>query len=227
MLNLPTHIMPLTAVTSHWAGWLMLGLLVCIGTVNILQPGFYARALTSLPTTKERDSIFAGSGSDMRSRFILIAYLLIVVSVLLTWSGTGNDDFSFSRMLMMTSLAGSMIIARTLMQVVVATVFFERRSLETFMRHYLYLNDSLALLLYPVVLAAIFTPVSRTVIYVILALLVVLYFAVLVYKIIALMPMSISSLLWLPLYLVTVEALPMAGMFVGCNIMAYNHFPTL
>lgn len=204
---------PLTSspFTEHWVAWVMLMLGASLLAVCLLQPGMYVRALHSLPTTKERDSIFVGSGTSAGSRIILVGYNIMMLAMLLQWLlMTDGRAYSFVDMLELAGCSTAVLLVRMLMQQSVAYVFFARNETETLHRHYLYLGDCLMLFLYPVLLCALFTPLPHLMITVVLAVLAVLYLAMLIYKIAVLLPMSLYSILYLPLYIITVEVLPFA-----------------
>lgn len=198
-------------VTEHWVGWLMLLLLLCLGLAILFQPGRYIRAFRSLPTTKERDSIFVGSGSDNRSRVTLTIYGIVVISLLLRWL-QGSEEFGIMGLLPVAGCVMAAVLARWVMQRLVAFTFFQKAELEVLERHYHYLMDCTTLLLYPILLMALYGSVSRSAIVVLLVVLLVCYFGILTYKLLACLPLQLSALLWVPLYLLTVEAIPLAGM---------------
>ncbi len=200
-----------TPYTESWVAWLMLGLLVLLGVANIYQPGFYVRALRSLPTTKERDSIFMAAGNDYRSQMAMTAFGVIVVALLLRWL-LNAENFTFTSCAIAIGCVSVALLARKLMQDVVAFVFFERHELDTVQRHYRYINNCLMITLFPLLLLALYTPLSRMAAVVMICVLMVAYMGFVLFKIVACLPLRMGALFYIPLYVLTVEILPIAGM---------------
>ena len=86
----------LTSVSQGWVAWLMLLTLIGLALVDAMQPGHYYRALGSLFSTKERDSIFAGSGNDYRPRWVLVFVGILILGLCLQWLFAPNRSFPFS-----------------------------------------------------------------------------------------------------------------------------------
>lgn len=212
-----------TPYTEPWVAWLMLALLIGLGAVNVFRPGLFQSAFASLPTTKERDSIFVGSGTDNRSELVLLAYSILLIALTMQWA-LGAGDFHFGRYAQLVGLAAAMHLVRWVMQQIVRFTFFEPRELVTFDRHYHYLLDCLMCCFYPVTLFALFCPADACIAVARILLLVLLSVAgiLLVYKMLACFRFRLEALILLPLYLVTVEVLPILGMVYVARIVIAN-----
>lgn len=210
-----------TPFTEAWVAWVMLAMLIGLCSVNLFQSGMYLRAFASIFTTKERDSIFVGSGSDNRSKLVLLVYDVLLLAFTMHWLLANDTGWTFDVFLCLCGCAAAMLIVRFLLQQLVAFTFFQRGELDTFSRHYHYLFDCLMLLLYPVTLAALFWPSSivLTIATCCLYLLVGLFFCLLMYKLIACFRLSLISLLYLPLYAITVEVLPIVVMVMAAKYL--------
>ncbi len=191
----------------------MLGILILAVSVQVLQPGIYVRVFRSLPTTKERDSIFVGSGSDMRSNALLVIYSIVLGGLVLEWLNyISFGSFGWLSFLRLCGCAAGALALRSVMQLLVRAVFFSKNQVETYERHYFYLNVASLLLMYPIMLLALFTNVTPIVPLILIIILLSLCAIGLIYKTISLLPLSLYSILTLPLYLLTVEVLPIAAM---------------
>lgn len=202
-----------TPFTESWLGWMMLLLLLLLGTANIFQPGMYARAFESLPNSKERDSIFVAAGKDNRSHILFSAYGIVVLGLFCRWCFFNADHFTFTSCAISIGCCAIAIGLRKGIQHIVAFTFFNRHELDTIWRHYRYINECTAIALYPILLIALYTAVPRIAILVVVGILMVAYFGFILFKMLACMPLAPSALLLLPIYLFTVEVLPIAGMF--------------
>jgi len=187
----------------------MLLLLVAQCIVNIFQPGLYIRAFRSIPTTKERDSIFVGSGSDNRSRIALNIYDLLMLGMVLLWCAHGGDNYSMHTFWVAVGMAAIALLLRWFMQVLVAYIFYERGTLDAYERHYRYLKECAMLLLYPIMLLTLFTDVPAALTITLLSIIAALYYGFLIFKMIALTPTNLHSFYSIPLFLITVEVLPL------------------
>lgn len=191
----------------------MLALLALLGVSEIFQPGRLMRAVRSLPTTKERDSIFMGSGSDYRSRIMMLIYRIGILCLLLMWySNASWTGWHVGYVALCVALC---CFIKWLLQNWVGATFFSGKELEVFVRHYLYLKDSCSSFLFPVLLLALFAPgLGRVAILVACGILFAGYLLLLLYKIMALFRSSPMLLVGLPIYVCTVELLPLCGMFI-------------
>lgn len=196
----------------------MLVLLVMIVLVELFQPDRLMRAFVSLPTTKERDSIFVGSGVDNRVKVLMVFFHVLLISISLMWI-TGLSHYNFLTFLVYVGLTSIMVMTRYAMQQLVAYTFFRKADLETMTRHYHYLSDSMVLLAYPITLAALFYPpfLDSGAATICIILLLVLYFGLMVFKLLTCIPPNWKVVLYLPLYVCTVEMLPMAALLFACQ----------
>lgn len=206
-----------TPFTEHWIAWLMLGLLVMIGIVNIFQPGLYARSFLSLPTTKERDSIFANSGSDFRGNIALNSLSVLTLAMTMLCMLNGGKGFHFLTYAKIAGVCAIFLLLRKGMQVVVTYTFFDRHECDTVHRHYKYLNNCSIVMLIPVLIMWLYSSLSVTVITALLIAVAAIYMVVLVYKLIACLPTTPAGLFFLPIYVMTVEVLPIVGMIFVAN----------
>lgn len=201
-----------TPLTEHWVAWAMLCLMLMLALVRLFSPGRYLTAFRSLATTKERDSIFVGAGADNRTRATLTIYGILIVAFAAQWFWYDGTSFSAQSYLIAVSCVACTMLIRFLAQQAIAHTFFENGEVEVFSRHYHYLMDCCTLLLFPILLCAIFSSVPRIATLIVLGVLVVFYVGVLTYKLLACMPLTLLSLLYVPLYIITIELLPLTGM---------------
>ena len=205
----------LTSVSQDWVSWLMLLTLIGLALVDAMQPGHYYRALGSLFSTKERDSIFAGSGNDYRPRWVLVFVGILLLSLCLQWLLAPNGSFPFSQFAIYSGLAAAFALVKFLMQRLVQFTFFKKNETDTYVRHYRYLSDCLTLFAWPVMLCALFAPeIPETLIRYTFIGLLAAYGILVIYKQIACFRMSVESLIYIPLFFTTTEIIP-AGFLVA------------
>ena len=205
----------LTSASQGWVAWLMLLTLIGLALVDAMQPGHYARALGSLFSTKERDSIFAGSGNDYRPRWVLVLVGILILGLCLQWLFAPNGSFPFSQFAIFSGLAAAFVLVKFLMQGLVQLTFFQKSETDTYVRHYRYLSDCLTLFAWPVLLCALFAPeVPEAAIRYTFAGLLAVYGILVIYKQIACFRFSIASAFYIFIYFTTTEIVP-AGLLLA------------
>ena len=198
----------------------MLLMLIGLGAVEIFQPGRYQRAFGSLFSSKERDSIFVGSGNDRRSRWLLVGAGMMMLALLLQWHYLPDGTFSALSYLCYLGLTAAFALVKFLMEEMVGLTFFEKGETETYERHYRYLSDCLTLLGWPLLLCALFAPgISGRAIRTTAIILLCAYGALVLYKQIACFRIKPASLLYIPLYFITTEILPAGLLFAAAGMV--------
>ena len=147
---------------------------------------------------------------------LMITVMIILLAVMLLWRGgvvhSEGNDYGIISFLRCAGCAAAALTVRALMQMTLQAVFFRKGQLETYARHYRYLNIAVMVLMYPIMLLALFTDINHIVITILLGLLATAYAVGLIYKTITLVPLSHFCLLTLPLYWLTAETLPLLAM---------------
>jgi len=198
----------------------MLLMLIGLGVVEIFQPGRYLRAFESLFSSKERDSIFVGSGNDRRPRWILVAVGVAMMGLGLQWYYAPEGTFPILSFLGYLGLSVAFVLVKFLMEGWVGITFFSRGEAETYLRHYRYLSDCLTVLSWPLLLAGLFVPaVPHTLITTLFCILLGSYGLLVLYKQIACFRLVPASLLYIPLYFLTTEILPAVALFVLAGLL--------
>lgn len=198
----------------------MLLMLVGLGAVEIYQPGRYLRAVESLFSSKERDSIFVGSGNDLRSRWILIAVGIAMIALCLQWYYCPAGSFPILSYLCYLGLAAAFVAVKFMMEAAVGYTFFSKTETETYIRHYRYLTDCLTALMWPLLLCGLFVPeLSAQTITTAAVVLLCVYCVLVLYKQIACFRLVTASLLYIPLYFITTELLPAGLLFVLAGML--------
>lgn len=204
-----------SAYTQQWVAWVMLLIIAGLCAAEIFQPGHYMRAFGSLFTTKERDSIFDGSGNDHRTRWILSLNGVLLLGLGLQWVFFGGGNYSPLLYLHCAGCAALYALARAGMQEAVGYVFFTHNETDTFRRHYRYLNDCLTIVCWPLLLLALFLPgIVQSLIMGLLGLFIILYCLLLLFKLIACFHFKLASVFYIPLYFITTELVPLGALIV-------------
>lgn len=198
----------------------MLLMLIGLGVVEVFQPGRYVRAFESLFTSKERDSIFVGSGNDRRPRWILVAVGAAMMALGLQWFYNPEGSFPILSFLGYLGLSAGFILVKFLMEGMVGITFFTKAETETYLRHYRYLSDCLTILCWPLLLLGLFMPaIPTSVIITLICILLVCYGVLVLYKQIACFRLVPASLLYIPLYFITTELLPAGVLFALAGML--------
>lgn len=200
----------------------MLLLLIGLGAVEVYQPGRYVRAFESLFTSKERDSIFVGSGNDLRSRWILTAVGIAMVALFLQWFFRPDGSFAFLPYLEYLGLTAVYAGMKVLMMSAVGYTFFSKGETDTYARHYRYLTDCLTVVFWPLLLCGLFTTAVPPIGISLTGLALVAVYGVLVlYKLIACFRLVPASVLYIPLYFITTELLPAGALFAVAGMLIH------
>lgn len=198
----------------------MLLLLIGLGAVEIFQPGRYRRAIESLFSSKERDSIFVGSGNDLRSRWIIAGAGIALLALCLQWYFSPDGSFPILSYLCYLGLTTGYAGIKLLMESAVGYTFFSKGETDTYKRHYRYLTDCLVALGWPLLLCGLFVPgISVRLVCTIAIVLLVCYCLLVLYKQIACFRLVPASVLYIPLYFITTELLPAGLLFVLAGVL--------
>lgn len=198
-----------SALSETWVAWTLLALLAMLPLASAFQPQLIRVSFASLLSSKERDSIFVASSPDFRARLILYLYTMLIETMAMMVLFCTSGDFSYEMFGIVFACTVGVNVVKWLLQRLVAYVFFTPQALEVFGRHYNYLNHVAAVLLLPITLLAIYLPsVSHGWLLGLYAADILLYILLVMYKTIVLFARSAQSLLYILLYVVTLEVVP-------------------
>ena len=198
-----------SSYSQNWVAWLLLVALIGLGVVEWMQPGHYLRAFGSLFTSKERDSIFVGSGNDLRPRWLLVVVGVLLLALGMQWWIAPEGCYSIAQFGRYAAIALGFALLKFLMQGLVRVTFFLKSETETYERHYRYLSDCLTLLSWPVLLVGLYVPsIAPWVVRLFFIILICAYGVLVLYKQIACFRLTPASAIYLPLYFITTEVVP-------------------
>lgn len=209
-----------SALSESWVAWTLLALLAMLPLASAFQPQLIRVSFASLLSSKERDSIFVASSPDFRARLILYLYTLLIQAMAMMVLFRTNGDFSYETFCVVLACTLGVSVVKWLLQRLVAYVFFTPQALEVFERHYNYLNHAAAVSLLPITLVAIYLPsVSISWLIGLYATDVILYIMLVIYKTIVLFARGAQSTLYITLYVLTLEVVPVGALVVVVNAL--------
>lgn len=212
-------------LTETWVAWLMLLVFTLVVLTGMFKPHTMKQTLRALFSVKDRSSSFFDLSSDMRACILLSASYLLLLSfvayVLLYLMASGvQPTFDVVNYLIVLGVVLGVYLVKTLVSVMVAYVFQPAAKIRVFVTQYFYVVNTAALLLYPTVLLALFAtwlpPMwAMWMLGVVLSLLVML----LLMKMFRVFVRNIRDVLYVLIFLLTCEVLPLGIAFVG--LMGY------
>lgn len=212
MAGIPLISSPLS---ETWVAWVLLFILVLLPIASVFQPQLIRVSFVSLLSRKERDSIFVDSSPDFRARMVLQLYTLLILAMSMMVMFRTSGDFVLEWFGWILLCCFGALVIRWLMQLLVGYVFFTPQTADVFARHYHYLNHATAVALLPITLLAIYLPdLSHSWLIGAYLTAATLYLVLVVYKIVMLLSKSAWSAIYILLYVLTVEVVPIGALVV-------------
>ena len=198
--------------SEPWMAWTMLGLLILAYIAHAMQPQAIATAFRTFFTTGDRNSTFIDSDLDRRAQALMIFLAIFTFAMgayvsLLAYLGTGQYSFRTYGFIVLVSVG--LLTVRSLFEMLVAFTFVPRSSVHTLLYHYYHLTVCTAIIHYPIVLMSLYwSALTPRAIIILNAALLVLYLLGLFIKTCAVLMHSWRSLLYILLFVFTLELVP-------------------
>ena len=195
----------------------MLGLLVLATLAHAMQPQAIATGFRSIFSTGDRNSMFIDADLDRRAELINIFLAICIFSMgayvsLLAYVGT--EEYSFRTYGMIILITVVLLLARAIFGMLAAFTFVPRSTTHTFFYHYYHLTVCTAIVHYPIVLLCLFwSAITPGVIILLNAAVLAFYLIAIFVKSCLLMMRSMRQIVYILMYLITLELLPFLGVF--------------
>lgn len=203
--------------SEPWVAWTMLGLLVLATLAHAMQPQAIATGFRSIFSTGDRNSMFIDADLDRRAELINIFLAICIFSMgayvsLLAYVGT--EEYSFRTYGMIILITVVLLLARAIFGMLAAFTFVPRSTTHTFFYHYYHLTVCTAIVHYPIVLLCLFwSAITPGVIILLNAAVLAFYLIAIFVKSCLLMMRSMRQIVYILMYLITLELLPFLGVF--------------
>ncbi len=209
-----------SSISEPWVAWMMLFLLCMLCLANTLQQGMFVNSFRTLRNAKERDNMFDITQSNILGKVFLYVYKVGVLAFAL-YTILPHEGFYFSHFLCLAGVVIVFLLGKFILSRFLAYVFFTPHVFRVALHHYVGLTNCCTLLLYPILLLALFVPNLPQIMPLILYAILLLFFTiVLIIKIFQLFFTQPLASLHIFLYLCTLEALPLIALFcVGASVI--------
>ena len=203
--------------SEPWVAWTMLGLLVLATLAHAMQPQAIATGFRSIFSTGDRNSMFIDADLDRRAELINIFLAICIFSMgayvsLLAYVGTGEYSFRTYGMIILITVV--LLLVRAIFGMLAAFTFVPRSTTHTFFYHYYHLTVCTAIVHYPIVLLCLFwSALTPGVIILLNATVLAFYLIAIFVKSCLLMMRSMRQIVYILMYLITLELLPFLGVF--------------
>ena len=182
-----------------------------------MQPQAIATGFRSIFSTGDRNSMFIDADLDRRAELINIFLAICIFSMgayvsLLAYVGT--EEYSFRTYGMIILITVVLLLARAIFGMLAAFTFVPRSTTHTFFYHYYHLTVCTAIVHYPIVLLCLFwSALTPGVIILLNAAVLAFYLIAIFVKSCLLMMRSMRQIVYILMYLITLELLPFLGVF--------------
>ncbi len=212
-----------SSLTEPWVAWGMLILLVLLLGADILQRGIVVSSFKGLRLNKERDSLFDTSQYNFIGRLCLLLYKIAMFTLALYAVVCDPTNFHFLPFLTLCGITIGMLTIKWCLTRLIAFVFFDLKTYNVASHQYMQLTTCCAVLLYPIMLLVLFVPqIGRVASGILLGLVLFFFIIVLLIKIFHLFFHTPLASLHIFLYLCTLEALPLVGLFYVTRMLVYS-----
>jgi len=203
--------------SEPWMAWTMLALLVATFIAHAMQPQAIPMAFRTIFTTGDRNSTFIDSDLDRRAQILMIFLAICTFAMgayvsLLAYLGT--EQYSFRTYGLIVLVTVGLMTVRSLFELLAAFTFVPSSSVHTLLYHYYHLTVCTAIVHYPIVLLCLYWSVlTPRVIILLNGTLLALYLLALFIKTCGVLMRSWRNLLYILLFVVTLELIPFLAVF--------------
>lgn len=204
----------LSPFSSPWVAWVMLGLPICAILAGVFQPAVIRQGFVSLFSKVERsynDSPMNYIGQALL--FVFRAGIVGMAIYLFTYNSdfatqANGGEFLFSRYMTIMGAVAAMEVVKYLVSLLLNYTFQLSRQFATLFAHYTYVSTSICCVLYPLLLLIIYFG-SQALTTIGLCVMMSICWLVLFIKWIRVFFTNIPSVIYVLLYILTIEVLPL------------------
>lgn len=212
------NVLPLISspISEPWTGWVMLGLLLCMMIVVAHQPSLFTDGLHDMFSSMDRS--YSEVNIDILTTLLLHLFRWGVVTMTVYLLCYRTGDFSFATYALIGAAVAGVEILKTVLLLMMNYAFSLSKSVQSLLRQYNNIWLVWSVMLYVLCLMMIHWGVTPACVVGLVAS-VVFYVVALLWRIHYLVQWKILALLYVPLYLVLLEIMPVAA-----TLWAGRHF---
>ena len=200
-----THI--ISPLSAAWCGWTMLFLLLCAILSEFMQPGIILKSGTSLITRTERT--YKDAPTNFLGQTLIALFRIGTLAMALCLCFSPSDNFRFVAFLVACGLILAILLLKMLCNIMLDYTFMLTRRFASPYEHYANIATIATCVLYPCLLIVLRIG-SQTAGLWILGIATVLFLAMWLYRTVRTLIVSPISILYLTIYICTLELLPLA-----------------
>lgn len=208
MTNAIEHIM--SPVSAPWCAWVLLGLLICVVLSELLQPGVVSSSFTTLLSRAERT--YKAAPNNFFGQLLITLFRIGCFSMALYIAVWPGGAFYARGFFAIAAIVLGVLILKMLCYLFLKYVLSIHSQFTVATEHYSNLFTLSTVLLYPLLLFIYYLGNSMVSLYV-LCVLACLFLLVWLIKSARLFIVSPMGIVYFLLYICTLEALPMFGVY--------------
>lgn len=208
-MNGITHIVSM--VNAPWCGWTMLVLFLCALFSEVFQPGLLTQAASSLLAKTNRT--YKAAPNNFMGQLLVNIFRMGTLGMALCMCFSESSTTHFLTLLIVCGVLLSVLAVKMLCNVIVDYTFQLSRHYMPIYEHYANLMTLAMMVLYPAVLVLMHwgTPLAARWT---LGIMAVLFLCMWIYRSARIFLVSPLALVYLIIYILTLEVLPMAGLYI-------------
>lgn len=208
MLNAVDHI--ISPANAPWCGWTMLFLLLCAIFAEAFQPGVISRVHVSLFAKSDRT--YKESPMNLYGQIFVNLFRIGTIAMALCACLYSGRPFTFVAYAAVCGLVMAVVLIKMLCNVLIGYAFDLRNAVAAAYEHYANITTLASALLY-LVLLAMMRFASQEVLFWTLVGIACLFIAIWMFRGWKLFVSSPMAILYLVIYIATLEVLPLAGLY--------------
>ena len=199
----------ISPMNAPWSGWMMLALLVCCVLAEVFQPGVITQTPASLIARTDRT--YKESPMNFFGQLFITLFRIGTLGMALCMS-LYTANCSFGAYSAVCGLVLAVLLIKMLCQVLIDFTFAVTRHVEAPYEHYANIATIASVLLYLALLAMMRFGNAKATLWV-LACVTILFLIMWLYRSVRLFVTSPKTIVYLLLYVATLEVLPLVGLY--------------
>ena len=203
-----------TPFSAPWMTWVLIGLFVIVTIALLVNGSQFIEGFTTFFSRIERRYSDGAMGIGMG--LLMHVFRVVVVALALYWSvwNIYTPDRPFEPLPLVLMMAAALVVwgVHHVLLFWVCSTFSLRQEMQTFTLHYVGLWTVVAIVLYGLVLVGSYLESPQPIV-IAIGVVMALYVIAVVVKTCTFVPLSLRQLIYMPLYVVTVDVVPLAGLF--------------
>lgn len=204
-----------TPLSEAWPTWMMFGLLLCLILSEVLQPDTFRSVFRTTFTRMER--IYGDRARNLYGVVLLNIFRVGTLAMALYVFSYRNAPFSLHTYGYIILLIIGILAVKVIVSMLISYTFELRQTTLFFLPQYDNLWTILCLLLYPVTLLRI--TITGTALFWITLGILALFLALILFKITQYFYTGLQSLVYLLIYVVTLELLPLGAIIFTTRLL--------